>query len=124
MLKLALPAACVALYFFFRPEAGPAACATAAALWLSSAVLDLHNTMRRRRHIPGRERSALLRRLYARFPDRRAAVLAGAAEAASVILLPAAFLGGPDPGASAAVCFLFACLHAEAVLANDRLAPG
>lgn len=119
---LAAPAAPVFLYFFFRPEADAAACAVALSLWFLSMILDLCTTLRRARRIPGQERSALLRRLYARFPGWRAAALAGAAESASVALLPAALLWSFDPGASSAVSFLFACLHAEAVLANDRFA--
>ena len=89
-------------------------------LWFSSMALDLHFTLRCGEHIRSCERSALLRALHARFPGAGAAALAGAAESAAVALLPAALLQDFDAGASAAVAFLFACLHAEAVLANDR----
>lgn len=119
----AVPAAVLFFYLFFRPGADPVACAAVLALWLASMAADLRSTLARGRLIARHERSALLRRLYARLPGRRAAVLCGAAESASVALLPAAVLLEADLGASSAVAFLFACLHAQAVLDNDGFEP-
>lgn len=119
----AVPAAVVFLYFFFRPGTDVAACAALLALWFFSMVADLRSTLARGRFIAAREKSVLLRHLYARFPGRRAAAMCGAAESASVVLLPAVVLLELDMGASSAVAFLFACLHAQAVLANDAFEP-
>ena len=119
----AVPAAVVFLYFFFRPGTDAAACAALLLLWFVSMVADLRSTLARCRLIAAREKSILLRHLHARFPGRRAALMCGSAESASIALLPAVALLEFDLAASSAVAFLFACLHAQAVLANDAFAP-
>ena len=119
----AVPTAVVFFYFFFRPGTDVVACVTLLLLWFFSMMADLRSTLAHGRFIAAHEKSILLRYLHVRFPNWRAAAICGSAESASVMLLPVLALWEFDLGASSAVAFLFACLHAQAVLANDVFAP-
>lgn len=85
---------------------------------------DLRSTLSRGHLVEKYERSAVLRFFHSRFPGVRAAVLCAAVESAAVAALPVAFFYETDAGASSAVAFLFACLHAQAALSNDGFEPG
>ena len=112
------------LFFFFRPQIDAASAALVFGMWAAAMARDLHLTFAHESLIPGYEKSIVLSFGYRRFPRAGAALLAVAAESACVVLAPVCILFEADMGASAAIAYVFAVLHACAIRSNEEFVGG
>ena len=112
------------LFFFFRPQIDAASAVLVFGIWAATMARDLHLTFAHESLIPGHERSIVLSFGYGRLPRAGAVLLAVAAESACIVLAPVCILFEADAGASAAVAYAFAVLHACAIRSNEEFVGG